>query len=155
MSMIEVTRDVKNPLLSRREITCTFRGLSGRLQKLEAIEMISKQFSLNGKVVVPILLKNETGKPIVSGTFYVYEDEKLAREHLKAATFKRLEKAKGAPAKPEESTTAETKAEEKPKEERKEKPKTTEEKPKKEEKKIEERKEKPKEVKKEAKEESK
>ncbi len=154
MSMIEVTRDVKNPLLSRREITCTFRGLSGRLKKLEAIEMISKQFSLNGKVVVPMLLKNETGKPIVSGTFYVYEDEKLAREHLKAATFKRLEKAKGAPAKPEEST-AETKAEGKPKEAKKEKPKATEEKPKKEEKKIEERKEKPKEVKKEAKEESK
>jgi ribosomal protein S24E len=124
MSMIEVTRDVKNPLLSRREITCTFKGLSGRLKKLEAVDMISKQFSLDGKTVIPILLKNETGKPLVSGTFYVYEDEKLAKQHLKAAIFKRLEKAKGTPPKPEEvAQPAEAKAEEKPKEEKKEKPK--------------------------------
>ena len=136
MSMIEVTRDVKNPLLSRREITCTFRGLAGRLKKLEAVEMISKQFSLDGKVVLPILLKNETGKPIISGTFYVYEDEKLARKHLKTAIFKRLEKSKGAPTKPEEGA-APAKAEEKPKEEKK-----AGEKPMKEEKKTEEKKEK-------------
>ena len=124
MSIIEVTRDVKNPLLSRREITCTFKGLSGRLKKLEAVDMISKQFSLEGKVVVPVLLKNATGKPLVSGTFYVYEDEKLARQHLKDAVFKRLEKAKGAGAKPEEAAQTEAKpAEEKPKEEKKEEPK--------------------------------
>ncbi|MGI0072454.1 MAG: hypothetical protein ACREA3_01415 [Nitrosotalea sp.] len=124
MSMIEVTRDVKNPLLSRREITCTFKGLSGRLKKLEAIDMISKQFNLEGKVVVPVLLKNATGKPLVSGTFYVYEDEKLARQHLKAAVFKRLEKAKGVAAKPEEAFQTEAKpTEEKPKEEKKEDPK--------------------------------
>ena len=99
--MIEVTGDVKNSLLSRREITCKFKGLSGRLKKLEAVDMISKQFNLEGKIVIPILLKNETGRPIVSGTFYIYEDEKLAKEHLKAAIFKRIEKAKGATAKPE------------------------------------------------------
>jgi ribosomal protein S24E len=124
MSMIEVTRDVKNPLLSRREITCTFKGLSGRLKKLEAVDMISKQFSLEGKVVIPVLLKNATGKPLVSGIFYVYEDEKLARQHLKAAVFKRLEKAKGDAVKPEETVKAEVKpVEEKPKEEMKENPK--------------------------------
>lgn len=99
--MIEVTRDVKNPLLSRREITCNFKGLSGRLKKLEAVDMISKKFNLEGKIVIPILLKNETGRPVVSGSFYVYEDEKLAKEHLKAAVFARIEKAKGAVAKPE------------------------------------------------------
>lgn len=118
MSMIEVTSDVKNPLLSRREITCTFRGLAGRLKKLEAIDMISKQFNLEGKVIVPILLKNETGKPLLYGTFYVYENEKLAKEHLKVAIFKRLEKAMGVPAKQEQdSAKVEAKAaEEKPKE---------------------------------------
>jgi hypothetical protein len=51
--------------------------------------------------VIPILLKNETGRPVVSGSFYVYEDEKLAKEHLKAAIFARIEKAKGVVAKPE------------------------------------------------------
>ena len=105
--MIEVTRDVKNPLLSRREITCNFKGLSGRLKKLEAVDMISKKFNLEGKIVIPILLKNETGRPVVSGSFYVYEDEKLAKEHLKAAIFARIEKAKGEGAKAEGDAPAE------------------------------------------------
>ncbi len=95
MSMIEVTRDVKNSLLARREITCTFKGLAGKLKKLEAVDMISKQFNLDGKVIVPIILKNETGRPMISGTFYVYDDEKLARLHVKPAIFSRLDKAKG------------------------------------------------------------
>src|SRR6267143_1937742 len=95
MSMIEITRDVKNILLARRELTCTFRGLAGKLKKLEAVDMVSKQFNLDGKVVVPIILKNETGRPMVSGTFYIYDDEKLARKHLKPAIFSRQEKAKG------------------------------------------------------------
>jgi ribosomal protein S24E len=117
MSMIEIIRDVKNPLLSRREITCNFKGLSGRLKKLEAVDMISKKFHLEGKIVIPMLLKNETGRPIVSGSFYVYEDEKLAKEHLKTAVFSRIEKAKGAAAKAEgEAPTEQTQA---PKEESK------------------------------------
>jgi len=95
MSMIEVTSDVKNELLARREITCTFKGLAGKLKKPEAADMISKQFNITGKIIVPITLKNETGRPIVSGTFYIYDDEKLARQHLKPAIFSRQEKAKG------------------------------------------------------------
>ena len=113
MSMIETTRDVQNKLLLRREITCTFKGLGGKLKKLEAVDMVSKQFKLDGKVIVPITLKNETGKPMISGTFYVYDDEKLARAHVKPAIFKRLDKAKGGGKKAEgeakEAAPAETK----------------------------------------------
>ena len=133
MSMVETVRDVKNNLLSRREITCTFKGLSGKLKKLEALDMVSKQYKLDGKVVVPIMLKNETGRPMISGTFYVYDDEKLARAHLKPAIFKRLEKAKGggektegeakeAPTKKETKEKPEEKKEAKAPEEKKEKP---------------------------------
>ena len=111
--MIETTRDVQNKLLLRREITCTFKGLGGKLKKLEAVDMVSKQFKLDGKVIVPITLKNETGKPMISGTFYVYDDEKLARAHVKPAIFKRLDKAKGGGKKAEgeakEAAPAETK----------------------------------------------
>lgn len=106
MSMIETTRDVQNKLLSRREITCTFKGLGGKLKKLEAVDMIAKQFKLEGKVIVPIILKNDTGRPMISGTFYVYDDEKLAREHVKPAIFKRLDKAKGGEKKEGEATEA-------------------------------------------------
>ena len=113
MSMIETTRDVQNKLLLRREITCTFKGLGGKLKKLEAVDMIAKQFKLEGKVIVPIMLKNDTGRPMISGTFYVYDDEKLAKAHVKPAIFKRLEKAKGGGEKAEEAkeaAPAETKA---------------------------------------------
>ena len=111
--MIETKRDVQNKLLLRREITCTFKGLAGKLKKLEAVDMIAKQFKLEGKVIVPIMLKNETGRPMITGTFYVYDDEKLARAHVKPAIFKRLDKAKGAGEKAEgeakEAAPAETK----------------------------------------------
>ncbi len=136
--MMEITRDVKNDILSRREITCTFRGLAGKLKRLEAADMISKQFKLDGKVVVPIKLQNETGRPIVTGTFYVYDDEKLARQHLKPAIFKRSDKAKDEGEKPEEGEkeapaekSEEKKIEDKPKKEEKkaeEKPKEKKEK---------------------------
>ena len=123
--MIETVRDVKNDLLSRREITCTFKGLGGKLKKIEAVDMIAKQFKLEGKVVVPVMLKNDTGRPMVFGTFYVYDDEKLAREHVKPAIFKRLDKAKGGGEKTEEAKEApvEKKEEKPPKKEVAEKPK--------------------------------
>jgi len=126
MSMIETKSDVQNKLLLRREITCTFRGLGGKLKTLEAVDMVSKQFKLDGKVVVPIRLKNETGRPMISGTFYIYDDEKLARAHVKPAIFKRLEKAKGGGEKAEgeakEAAPAETKAAPEKKDEKKEAP---------------------------------
>ncbi|MGI0008261.1 MAG: hypothetical protein ACRD92_01415 [Nitrosopumilaceae archaeon] len=143
MSMIETTRDVQNKLLLRREITCTFKGLAGKLKKLEAVDMIAKQFKLEGKVIVPIMLKNETGRPMISGTFYVYDDEKLARAHVKPAIFKRLDKAKGGEEKAEgeakEAAPAETK--EAPAEKKEDKAEKKEAPPEKKEKKKEEKKE--------------
>ena len=137
MSMIDVTRDVKNDILSRREITCTFKGLAGKLKRLEAVDVVSKHFKLDGKVIVPIKLQNETGRPMVSGTFYIYDDEKLARQHVKPAIFARSDKAKAGGEKAEETKEAPAeKVEEKPKkeEEKEEKPKEkkSEDKPKKE-----------------------
>jgi ribosomal protein S24E len=131
MSMIDVTRDVKNILLARREITCTFKGLAGKLKKLEAVDVVSKHFKLDGKVIVPIKLQNETGRPMVSGIFYIYDDEKLARRHVKPAIFQRLDKAKGGGEKAEEPKEAPAeKVEEKPKKEEKKAEVKSEEKPK-------------------------
>ena len=128
MSMIETVNDVKNTFLSRRELTCTFAGLGGKLKKLEAVEMVSKKFNLDGKIVIPIKMKNHTGRPIITGTFYVYDDEKLAKEHINPIIFERLEKAKkpkekppeAAPPKEKEEKPAEEKKESKPAEEKKE-----------------------------------
>jgi len=112
MSIIETVSDVNNTFLSRRELTCNFAGLGGKLKKLESIDMIIKQFKLDGKIVIPIKLQNHVGKPLITGTFYVYDDEKLAKEQVNPTIFSRLEKAK----KP-----AEEKKEEKPAEKKTEK----------------------------------
>jgi len=94
MSMIETVNDVNNSFLSRREITCTFAGIGGKLKKLDAVDMVKKQFKLDGKVVIPISMKNQTGRPSITGTFYVYDDENLAKRQINPVIFKRLEKAK-------------------------------------------------------------
>ena len=92
--MIETLSDENNSFLSRREIVCDFNRLGGKLKKLEAVEMITKELKLDGKVVIPIKLQNHTGQPKITGTFYVYDDEKLAREHVNPIIFSRLDKAK-------------------------------------------------------------
>ena len=109
MSMIETITDVNNTFLSRRELTCDFRGLGGKLKSLEAVDMVTKEFKLDGKVVIPMRLKTQVGKPTVTGTFYVYEDEGLAKKHINPTIFSRLEKTK---AKIAEATAKEAPAEE-------------------------------------------
>ena len=94
MSIIETIEDVDNTFLSRRELTCNFAGLAGKLKKLEAVDMITKEFKLDGKTVIPMRLKTHVGKPIITGTFYVYEDEELAKKHVNPTIFSRLEKQK-------------------------------------------------------------
>jgi len=94
MSLIETVSDVTNSFLSRRELVCNFTGLAGKLKKLEAIDMITKEFKLDGKLVLPIKMKNHVGKTLITGTFYVYEDEKLAKAQVDPTVFSRLEKAK-------------------------------------------------------------
>ena len=92
MSMIETVSDVKNSFLSRREITCNFQGLGGKLKRKEAIEMITKEFNLTDKTVIAINMKNQTGRPNVTGMFYVYDSEELAKKQINPTIFERLEK---------------------------------------------------------------
>lgn len=110
MSIIEAVTDVNNTFLSRRELTCNFAGLGGKLKKLEAVGMVTKEFKLDGKVVIPIRLKSHVGKPMVTGTFYVYDGEELAKRHVDPTVFARLEKTRAKIA--EEKQQAEAAAEE-------------------------------------------
>jgi len=116
MSIIQTIADVDNTFLSRREITCDFAGLGGKLKSLEAVDIITKEFKLDGKVVIPIRLKTQVGKSLVTGIFYVYNDEVLAKKHINPTIFSRLEKAKAKNAEAEaaakEAAAAEAPAEE-------------------------------------------
>jgi ribosomal protein S24E len=121
MSLIQTLSDVNNTFLSRRELTCDFPGLSGKLKSMEAVDMITKEFKLDGKVVIPMRLKTHVGMLKVTGTFYVYEDEGLAKKHINPTIFSRLEKTKAKIAEvekaAEETPAEETPAEETPAEE--------------------------------------
>ncbi|EIJ66289.1 hypothetical protein BD31_I1675 [Candidatus Nitrosopumilus salaria BD31] len=105
MSIIQTIADVDNTFLSRREITCNFAGLGGKLRSLEAADMITKEFKLDGKVVIPIRLKTQVGKSLVTGIFYVYNDETLAKKHINPTIFSRLEKTKAKIAEAEAAAT--------------------------------------------------
>ena len=115
MSMIETVSDIENSFLSRREITCNFQGLGGKLKRKEAIEMITKEFNLSNKTVIAINMKNQTGRPNVTGMFYVYDSEELAKKQVNPTIFERLERQakKDAEAAPAEEKAAEAPAEEK------------------------------------------
>ena len=104
MSLIQTLSDVNNTFLSRRELTCDFPGLSGKLKSMEAVDMITKEFKLDGKVVVPMRLKTHVGMLKVTGTFYVYDDEGLAKKHINPTIFSRLEKIKAKAAEVESSS---------------------------------------------------
>ncbi|MFZ8907568.1 MAG: hypothetical protein ACO2Y5_07090 [Nitrosopumilaceae archaeon] len=112
MSIIETVSDVNNTFLSRRELTCNFAGLAGKLKKLEAVDMVTKEFNLTDKVIIPMLLESHSGKSTTTGTFFVYDDEGLAKKHVNPTIFARLEKAKAKQAEAEKA--AEAPAEEAP-----------------------------------------
>ena len=94
MSIVESVADVENTFLSRREITCVFRGLAGKLKKGEAAEMVSKKFNLDGKIVVPLKLKTELGRSVIMGIFHVYDDEDIAKKYINPKVFAKFEKAR-------------------------------------------------------------
>ena len=128
MSIIETVSDVNNTFLSRRELTCNFAGLGGKLKKLEAVDMITKEFNLTDKVIIPMRLQSHSGKSVTTGTFFVYDDEGLAKKHVNPTIFSRLEKAKAKLAEAEKSTEAP--AEDKPAESKEEKTEAPAEEPK-------------------------
>lgn len=106
VSLIETLSDVNNTFLARRELVCNFTGLGGKLDRLEAVDMVSKEYKLGqSSIVIPMRLKNHVGKTLITGTFYVYEDEELAKKHVNPSIIKRLERSKKA--KEEAAKTAE------------------------------------------------
>ena len=110
MSLIQTLSDVNNTFLSRRELTCNFAGVGGKLKTMEATDMVTKEFKLDGKVVIPMRLKTHVGMSKVTGIFYVYDDEGLAKKHINPTIFSRLEKTKAKIAEAEKATAEAEKA---------------------------------------------
>jgi ribosomal protein S24E len=90
LSEIVTLEDRTNALLKRREVRCLFKGLAGKLTRNDATNLLTQQLKLDKKIVIPVTLKCETGRTDVKGTFYVYDDEGLAKKHLPKYVFLRL-----------------------------------------------------------------
>ena len=50
MSMIQTLNDENNSFLSRREITCDFKGLGGKLKKNGSCRNDYKRIQIRGKI---------------------------------------------------------------------------------------------------------
>ena len=99
----------------RRELTCRFAGAGDALRKLDAARMVSEKLGLDGKTVVPVSMGTQVGMPSRTGTFYVYDDEKLAYKQVDPSVMARLDKARKAEAeKQAESAEGQAAAEEAP-----------------------------------------
>ncbi len=109
---VETLADKKNALLKRREVVCVFRGQAGKLRRKEAAELVSRELKIDAKFVIPITLRCETGRTDLKGTFYVYDDENLAKTHLPQYIFDRLSGKKKEKEAPKEEAPKEGKAKE-------------------------------------------
>ena len=74
MSMLEILDDKTNSFLDRREITCKFNAVGGKLKQEEALNMITKECKLNVKTVLAMNMKNQRGRSNIISTFYINDD---------------------------------------------------------------------------------
>lgn len=86
---IEVTSDIENKLLGRREVECVFRGTSGAISRSDAAQAVSKQMKASDKKVYTVLLKGAYGTRDVKGMFYIYNDDEAAKKDLQTYVLKR------------------------------------------------------------------
>ncbi|MDA7943786.1 MAG: hypothetical protein MPJ06_07270 [Nitrosopumilus sp.] len=94
--LVEKVSESDNRFLSRKEVVCGFAGLGGRLGRLEAAEMVSKELGFEGKTVIPVRLSTRVGMPHATGTFYVYDDAELAKRHVGPTILSRIERSRAA-----------------------------------------------------------
>ncbi len=90
LSTFITLEDKTNGLLKRREVKCLFKGSAGRLTRKEAVEILTKELKLDKKFVIPENLICKNGVNDIHCTFYIYDDENLAKKHLPKYIFMRM-----------------------------------------------------------------
>ena len=93
MSM-QITNKTENGFMRREEIHCEFTNLGGKLTRTQAKEMVAKELKKDIESIISIKLQTHVGKTLLTGLFYIYDDQELAKKHVNPSIFKRIEKAK-------------------------------------------------------------
>lgn len=82
MSALEISSDSENKLLSRRELTCVFKGASGLLTRQGAAEAIAAKVGVAKENVQIISLRGSFGIRDLSASAYVFSDPKSSKRQL-------------------------------------------------------------------------
>ncbi|MGC8569225.1 MAG: hypothetical protein ACP5LW_04400 [Nitrososphaeria archaeon] len=83
-------RAVYNPFLKRYEVEYEFTDGNGKISRKDAAEAIAKELKKSPENVIPVYLKGTFGMRNLKGLFYVYDDIKLARMHIKKYLWLRM-----------------------------------------------------------------
>ncbi|MGQ9718271.1 MAG: hypothetical protein ACUVWK_00215 [Nitrososphaerales archaeon] len=90
---LQTREEVRNDLLGRREVSCTFNSMAGSLRRQDAVKMVAEKMKVDVKSVYLISLRIITGTRNVSGLFYIYDNPKDAEKQLsKHITLRMLSK---------------------------------------------------------------
>ncbi len=83
-------RAVYNPFLKRYEVEYEFPDGNGKVSRKDAAEAIARELKKSPESVIPVYLKGTFGRRNLKGLFYVYDDIKLARMHIKKYLWLRM-----------------------------------------------------------------
>lgn len=84
MSTIEITKDLENKLLSRREVVLNFKGGSGFITRSSAAEAISTKLGIPKDKIRIISLEGKFGLRDLVAVAYIYTDSSQIKKRLPA-----------------------------------------------------------------------
>ena len=79
---IEISSDIENLLVGRREVKCIFRDSYGSFNRNDAIQALSKKIKATNKKVFIVSIDGESGSRDAKGLFYIYDDENNAKKDI-------------------------------------------------------------------------
>jgi ribosomal protein S24E len=90
MSSVNVVDKVENTLLGRLEVTTRVSGIVGTLSRKSAVDILSKHFGVDEKLIIPIKIKTSSGKRDSVIKSYIYNNYDDAKRQLQKHLFVRL-----------------------------------------------------------------
>lgn len=117
---VVILEERNNALLNRREIKSLLKNSAGKINRVEAADIIAKQLNVDRNLTIPINMKCETGKSDIYATMYIYNNEEDVKKHLpryrilrnmsKEDRKKLLDEEKATKLKAKQATAAESKS---------------------------------------------
>ena len=117
---VVILEERNNALLNRREIKTLLKNSAGKIKRVDAADIVSKQLNVDRNLTIPINMKCETGKSDIYATMYIYNNEEDVKKHLpryrilrnmsKEDRKKLLDEEKATKLKAKQATAAESKS---------------------------------------------